>query len=75
MFKYAQNVLPGPIAQSVASLTADPGVAISIRAWSHTFVDIDLEMISMVILLLQLFQKECCQLQVKVWVKGKSVVK
>ena len=37
----------GRIAQSVtclatdASLTADPGVASSIPAWSHTFVEID----------------------------------
>ena len=37
---------PGRVAQSVtcpatdASLTADPGVASSIPAWSHTFVEI-----------------------------------
>ena len=34
-----------------ASLTADPGVASSIRARSRTFVQIDHEIISMVILL------------------------
>ena len=34
-----------------ASLTADPGVAKSIRARSHTLVEIDYEIISMVILL------------------------
>ena len=34
-----------------ASLTADPGVARSIPAWSHTFVEIDHEIISTVILL------------------------
>ena len=65
---------PGRIAQSVmclatdASLTADPGVVSSNRAWSHTFVEIDYEMISMVILLpsAESFKKGCCQLQAKV---------
>ena len=52
--------LPGRVAQSVTclatdvSLTADPGVASSIPAWSHTFVEIDHEIISAVILLLPL---------------------
>ena len=32
-------------------LTADPGVASSIRAWPHTFVEIDHKIISTVILL------------------------
>ena len=32
-------------------LTADPGVASSIPTWSHTFVEIDLEIISTTILL------------------------
>ena len=47
----------GCVAQSVAclatdaSLTADPGVGSSIPAWSHTFVEIDHEIISTVILL------------------------
>ena len=36
-----------------ASLTADPGVASSIPARSYTFVEIDHEIISMVILLIQ----------------------
>ena len=51
------RILPGRIAQSVtclatdASLTADPGVASLIPAWSHTFVVIDHEIISTVILL------------------------
>ena len=51
---------PGRIAQSVkclatdACLTADQGVASSIPVRSHTFVEIDHEMISTVILLLQL---------------------
>ena len=42
---------PGPIAQSVTCLTADPGVVSSIQAQSHTFVKIDHEIISMGILL------------------------
>ena len=45
-----------------ASLTADPGVASSIPARSHTFVEIDHEIISMVILLpsAESFKKGCC---------------
>ena len=52
--------LPVCVAQSVtclatdACLTADPGVASSIPVRSHTFVKIDHEMISTVILLLPL---------------------
>ena len=65
---------PGRVAQSVtclatdASLTADPGVASSIPAGSHTFVEIDHEIISTVILLTsaESFKKVCCQLQAKV---------
>ena len=48
---------PGLVAQSVASPTADPGVASWIPAQSHTFVEIDHEIISTVILLIQLIQK------------------
>ena len=40
-----------PISQSVASLTAYPGVVSSILALSHTFIEIDRETISTVILL------------------------
>ena len=66
--------LPGRVAQSVtclatdACLTADPGVASSIPIRSHTFVEIDHEIISTVILLpsADLFKKGCCQLQAKV---------
>ena len=66
--------LPGRVAQSVkclatdASLTADPGVVSSIPVRSHTFVEIDHEIISMVILLpsAESFKKGCCQLQAKV---------
>ena len=68
------KILPGRVAQSVtclatdASLTADPGVASSIPARSHTFVEIDHELISTVILLpsAESFKKGCCQLQAKV---------
>ena len=66
--------LPDRVAQSVmclatdACLTADPGVASSIPARYHTFVEIDHEIISTVILLpsADLFKKGCCQLQAKV---------
>ena len=66
--------IPGRVAQSVtclatdASLTADPGVMSSISAWSHTFVEIDHEIIPTVILLpsAESFKKGCCQLQAKV---------
>ena len=66
--------LPGRVAQSItclatdACLTADPGVASSIPARYHTFVEIDHEIISTVILLpsADLFKKGCCQLQAKV---------
>ena len=33
----------GPVAQSVESLTADPGVTSLMPAWSHTFDEIDRE--------------------------------
>ena len=68
------GIKPGRVAQSVtclatdACLTADPGVASSILARSHTFVEIDHEIISTVILLpsADTFKKGCCQLQAKV---------
>ena len=61
------NIL-GRVSQSLtclatdACLTADPGVASSIPAWSHTFVEIDHEIISTVILLppADSFKKGCC---------------
>ena len=64
----------GRVAQSVtclatdAKLTANPGVASSIPGGSHTFVEIDHEIISTVILLpsAESFMKGCCQLQAKV---------
>ena len=65
--------VPGRVAQSVTclatdvSLTADPGVASSNPVLSHSFVEIDHEIISMVILLPspESFKKGCCQLQAK----------
>ena len=72
--KFDKMPVPGCVAQSVTclatdgSLTADPGVASSIPARSHNFVEIDHEIISTVILLpsADSFKKGCCQLQVKV---------
>ena len=69
-----KKVKPGSVEQLVTclatdtSLTADPGVASSIPARSHTFVEIDHEIISAVILLpsVESFKKGCCQLQAKV---------
>ena len=64
--------LPGRVAQSVSCLATDAcltaGVASSIPARSHTFVEIDHEIISTVILLpsADSFKKGCCQLQAKV---------
>ena len=65
---------PGRLAQSVtclatdACLTADPGVTSLILARSHTFVEIDHEIISTVTLLpsADSFKKGCCQLQANV---------
>ena len=62
-------LIPGRVAQSVTclatdvSLTEDPGVASLIPARSHTFVESDHEIISMVILLpsAESFKKGCCQ--------------
>ena len=51
-----------------ACLTADPVVANLIPTQCHTFVEIDHEIISTVILLpsAESFKKGCCQLQAKV---------
>ena len=69
-------ISPGRVAQSVtclatdACLTADPGVASSIPVRSHTFVEIDHEIISTVILLPSADSfKKGCQLQAKVCAK------
>ena len=74
LFLKHNRLAPGCVVHSVtclaidASLTADPGVASSIPAWSHTFLEIDHEIISTVILLpsADSFKKSCCQLQAKV---------
>ena len=66
--------LPGRVAQSLTCLptdgclTADPEIASSIPTRYHTFLEIDHEIISTVILLpsADLFKKGCCQLQAKV---------
>ena len=65
--------LPGGVGQLVtrlptdASLTSDPEVVSSIPARSHTFVEIDHEIISTEILpSAEPFKKGCCQLQAKV---------
>ena len=47
----------GPLAQLVTHLVADPGVLNLIFTQIHIFVEIDHEIISIVILLLQLFQE------------------
>ena len=68
------NGVLGRIAQSVTCLatdvclTADPGVESSILARSHTFLEIDHDIISTAILLpsAESFKKGCCQFQVKV---------
>ena len=74
-FSLVQNhISPGSVAQSVtclatdANLTADPGVASSIPARSHSLVKIDHEIFSTVILhpSAESFKKGCCQLQAKV---------
>ena len=70
--------MPSRVAQWVtclttdASLTADPGVASTIPAPSHTFVEIDHEIIYTVILLpsAESFKKGCCQLEAKVWARS-----
>ena len=76
---YTNSSVPGCIAQSVmclatdGSLTADPGVASSILAWPHTFMEIDHEIIFTVILLrsVESFKKGCCcQLQAKVYAQS-----
>ena len=67
-------IMAGSIAHLVTCLTtdqrltADPGVGSSILARSNTFLDIDHEKISMVILIhsADKFKKGCCQLQAKI---------
>ena len=54
-FNILASLIPGPIAHLVASPPADQRVMSSI--WAHTFVTIDHEIISTIILLLQLIQE------------------
>ena len=56
------------LTQSVMCLATDPGAMSSIRARSHTFMEIDHELISKVILFpsAESFKKGCCQLQAKI---------
>ena len=71
---WLKSKIEGRVAQSVmclatdACLTADSGVSSSIPVRSHTFVEIDHEMISTVILLpsADSSKKGCCQFQAKV---------
>ena len=63
----------GHVAQSVTCLSTDPGVASSILAQSHTFVEIYNEIFSMVILLPSLIPSRrvgCHQLQAKVFARS-----
>ena len=71
------NDILGRVGQSVTCLptdvclTADPGVASLIQALSHSFMEIDHEIISTVILLpsAESFKKGCCQLQAQVFAR------
>ena len=60
--------LPGRVAQSVTCLATDASKGSRFRSRSHTFVGIDHEIISTVILLpsAESFKKGCCQSQAKV---------
>ena len=71
IFKYHTFSLPGLAAQLLTCLatdvclTADPGITSVIPARSHSFIEMDNEIISMVILppSAESFKKSCCQLQ------------
>ena len=58
--KCTQEKIPEPIAQLVAGVTS------LIPARYHTFLEMEHEIISMIILPLPLIKKGCCQLQAKV---------
>ena len=51
------NMMPGPVAQSIATSTTDPGATSKIPAWFYTLMEIDHEIISIFILLLPLIQE------------------
>ena len=67
----------GTVSGTDACLTADEGVASLIPAWSHTFVEIDHEIISTVILLssTESFKKGNCQLQAKVCAQIMAIIR
>ena len=58
MLLWVFKTQPGTVAQLVASLIADPGAVSWIPAWPHTFVEIDCEISSTIILLLPLIQEK-----------------
>ena len=62
----AYTCITKPEGQSVVSLILDPESMSLILVWSHTFVEIDDEIFSTIILLLPLTQEGLCQLQTKV---------
>ena len=71
--KLSFEEVPGRVAQSVTclatdvSLTADPGVECLIMAGSYTFMEIDHEITTVMLLpSAESFKKGCCQLQAKV---------
>ena len=70
----------GPVAQSIASLIADPRVMSLIPARSHTFMEIDHEIFSMVFLILPLIKEgllsvtseSVCNLCSEYWLTAQS---
>ena len=66
---FHNSCIPGPEAQSVPNMTADPGVVSLISARSHTqsgtFLEIDLEIISTVIPLFPLIQEELLSVRIE----------
>ena len=54
----AYTYITGPQRQSVVSLIVDPEALSLILAWSHTFIEFDNEIFSIVIHLLPLIQEE-----------------
>ena len=58
---------PGPVAQSGASLIADPGAVSLTQARPHTFLEIDREIFSTVILLFPLTKKGCQSMCMEYW--------
>ena len=64
-------MVPGPVTQSIVSQTADPGILNSIPTGFHTFVEIDQEIISTIILLLLLIQEGLLSgMRIKNWLNG-----